>query len=908
MYRLEAYTAADVEAAEKLLSDAVIHALQVVCNQVADTIGQIVTAAAGEPTPEQIAKAMVDAAPGGPPGQPYVSVDDLGVIPSLWKGQVNNLIMPLEGQIYRDSAGKLHAEMVDLVGPQVPSIGSEMAESYLAGAAARWDFMGGEVWETARTQLLDGFQQGESIPKLAARVRSAAGLSQRRALAVARTEVVAASNAGSYATAQVSGLEMSKVWLATEDERTRPTHRTADGQVRPLAEPFTVGISSLQFPGDPSGVPEETRNCRCTLTYEIPDAAVPAEPEPNPLVDLFQATQAELSAAQARQADIDRTIPNSQALIDIDTAIESIIANTGGMKFNANGHLQPGVLDDLIEVINAGVEQGGIAEDIAGAWGEVGDFTHIAEIVDLRQKIFALEKAHSLSRVGGWGQSVTEWTKYDPAKHHLIGEAEPGDIVQVTRIGHVYTREGEQILLSKAEVIPVPKALPKPTLAAPPPVVKPTAPIDAHVQAGDFSGLTKIGPQKGSNPGALFETSNGVRYYVKTAKTEEHARNDALANALYREAGLDMPELARGTGAAGIDSGTQIASRLIEDTRPFTSSAPPDALAEAQRGFALDAWLANWDVVGAEFDNMLIQEGRIFRIDTGGSMLFRAQGGAKGDLFGPVVREWESMRTTGTAGQVFGSMTQEQLRASVELVKKLTPAKIRKIVKAHGFGDDLADLLIARRADLLTKAKALGRRRAGAGRYQARVARARKADSALHLPPVKLAQAPAGPVREALESYKGNGFRKLNEQLRQHKGDTFALSPDPFGLLANIDKAMKTSRLADDVVVLRGFPGGRRIFGRGWSDTDMTGLEWTDHGYSSSTVDMDTAEEFAEVEYQRDDAVILHVLVPKGTGAVQISGREYESELLLQRGLKFRVVADNGFKDGARRLDVEVIR
>ena len=683
MFRLEAYTAADVEAAEKLLSDAVIHALQVVCNQVADTIGQIVTAAAGEPTPEQIAKAMVDAAPGGPPGQPYVSVDDLSAIVTQWKGQITNLIVPLEGQIYHDAAGKLHAEMVDLVGPQVPSIGSEMAESYLAGAAARWEFMGNEVWETARTQLLDGFQQGDSIPKLAARVRSAAGLSQRRALAVARTEVVAASNAGSFATAQVSGLEMSKVWLATEDERTRPTHRTADGQVRPLAEPFTVGISSLQFPGDPSGVPEETRNCRCTLTYEIPDAAVPAEPEPNPLVDLFQATQTELSAAQARQADIDRTIPNSQALIDIDSAFESIIANTDGMKFNINGHLQPGVLEDLIDVINASVEQGGIAEDIAKAWGDVGDATHIAEIVEIRTAIFKLEKAHNLSRVDG--ATVTEWTKYDPAKHHLIGEAEPGELVQVTRIGHVYTRDGEQILLSKAEVAPIPKA---------PPTVKPPA------------------------------------------------------------------------------------------------------------------------------------------------------------------------------------------RATATEPAELSP--------------DLPEELLQRHRD-----------------YQVRVVGARKDQNALASPPLTLRQPGnlSNAEVDSLQSYGGLGYMEINDGLRNATGAIERVAGLARQDIRNIDAAMARSALDADIITHRGFNGAREVLGPAWDDADMTGAEWIDHGYSSTTTDLAVADGFAYGYGTATDSVMMRILTPRGVNAIQITDEDGESEVLLQRGLRFRVVADHGPAQPGqlRRLDVEVI-
>jgi len=57
---------------------------------------------------------------------------------------------------------------------------------------------------------------------------------------------------------------------STEDHRTRPTHRTADGQRVPLAAPFQVGGFELMFPGDPAGPPQEVIQCRCSaLLVEV---------------------------------------------------------------------------------------------------------------------------------------------------------------------------------------------------------------------------------------------------------------------------------------------------------------------------------------------------------------------------------------------------------------------------------------------------------------------------------------------------------------------------------------------------------------------------------------------------------------------------------------------------------------
>jgi hypothetical protein len=91
-----------------------------------------------------------------------------------------------------------------------------------------------------------------------------------------------------------SGDQLIKVWLSSRDERVRPTHVAAHGQTQPLHEPFTVGASRLQRPGDPNGAPGEVIQCRCSisvLTREeheqiaaVLAAGVPEEPMSQPAV------------------------------------------------------------------------------------------------------------------------------------------------------------------------------------------------------------------------------------------------------------------------------------------------------------------------------------------------------------------------------------------------------------------------------------------------------------------------------------------------------------------------------------------------------------------------------------------------------------------------------------------------
>jgi F like protein len=88
---------------------------------------------------------------------------------------------------------------------------------------------------------------------------------------VARTEVMASVNGGSFAGAQaraaVTGEVLWKAWLAADDHRTRDSHAAADGQLQPIAQPFAVGGAALQHPGEAGGPAAEVVNCRCTLIY-----------------------------------------------------------------------------------------------------------------------------------------------------------------------------------------------------------------------------------------------------------------------------------------------------------------------------------------------------------------------------------------------------------------------------------------------------------------------------------------------------------------------------------------------------------------------------------------------------------------------------------------------------------------
>lgn len=114
-------------------------------------------------------------------------------------------------------------------------------------------------------------------------LREAGVLTTDRALTIARTETMAALNGGTTAAmsarAAITGLRVEKVWLATDDKRTRRAHAAMDGARVPVDGKFTVGGAQMAYPGDPAAPARLTVNCRCAvLEYVEGEAPLALDP------------------------------------------------------------------------------------------------------------------------------------------------------------------------------------------------------------------------------------------------------------------------------------------------------------------------------------------------------------------------------------------------------------------------------------------------------------------------------------------------------------------------------------------------------------------------------------------------------------------------------------------------------
>jgi len=139
------------------------------------------------------------------------------------------------------------------------------------------------ITESTRTfikrRLAAGVKQGLSIPNMAKLIRNEiGGINKRRAVTIARTEVIGASNAASLYGAQQSGTSLLKIWIPAKQMRTRGArpkdqfdHFHMD-QHEPieLDALFTVSGERLKYPGDGSNGASGGNiiNCRCAIGYK----------------------------------------------------------------------------------------------------------------------------------------------------------------------------------------------------------------------------------------------------------------------------------------------------------------------------------------------------------------------------------------------------------------------------------------------------------------------------------------------------------------------------------------------------------------------------------------------------------------------------------------------------------------
>lgn len=123
-----------------------------------------------------------------------------------------------------------------------------------------------EVYRMVIRAIADGTDAGEDQAAIAARIDNILSWTgsvnwPNRADVIARTEVTRFTEVGALAAARRYPRPLLKVWKDRDDSSVRRAHEAIDGHAVGLYARFEVGMSMLNYPADPSGLPHDVINC-----------------------------------------------------------------------------------------------------------------------------------------------------------------------------------------------------------------------------------------------------------------------------------------------------------------------------------------------------------------------------------------------------------------------------------------------------------------------------------------------------------------------------------------------------------------------------------------------------------------------------------------------------------------------
>lgn len=186
-----------------------------------------------------------------------------------WIESIQSDILPALEQVAQDG-------WTDQAGKGVISLNGFVA-SQLAITENLLVRLSDEVYNRIFEQITIGHTNGETVDQIADRIDAVLFFTgsewwPNRAKTIAVTETHRAWQAGTLAAAlyyePATGESWIKVWVAEDDDKTRPSHRRADGQRRILSDTFTVGGVPMMYPGDPAAPGDEVINCRCDMSIQ----------------------------------------------------------------------------------------------------------------------------------------------------------------------------------------------------------------------------------------------------------------------------------------------------------------------------------------------------------------------------------------------------------------------------------------------------------------------------------------------------------------------------------------------------------------------------------------------------------------------------------------------------------------
>jgi len=435
----------------------------------------------------------------------------------------------------------------------------------------------------------------------------------------------------------------------------------------------------------------------------------------------------------------------------------------------------------------------------------------------------------------------------------------------------------------------------------------------------DISGYKKLQDLGGSTGAFLVEMPNGQKLVVKPGGSEDHIQEEATANDMYRAAGVLVPDT-KVVKDPALKKKVQV-SAYLEGAIEANKLGPKEKgemMKSLRSSFAMDALLANWDVTGADFDNIMVKDGKTYRIDNGGALRYRAQGSEKGSAFGGKVSELESMRDPkNLAGKtVFHGLSDSEVADQIESLLK----NKQKILDAIGNAPNAMTLksTLEVRMDYM---KNWAQSKKSASSSSASTANAAQVNHAWvqankQVDPDKYPK-PTQKHKNAIALYQSSGYSSINKHLRNYEYGTDPALDDQIDAIdeyveATMEQDVDVVRKVNDALTKKIFqglgwppfqiPSSKDIskpLKNGMTINDMLekyakGTTFFDQGYAStSTSQSGWGVGEGEVTHFGGPTVMFIKGKSKGFHMNKIPGysslHHGEQEFLMPRGTGFRI-------------------
>lgn len=461
-----------------------------------------------------------------------------------------------------------------------------------------------------------------------------------------------------------------------------------------------------------------------------------------------------------------------------------------------------------------------------------------------------------------------------------------------------------------------PKKPKKPKVIPEEPVTA-TEPAGWELPEGEWKEVpnTKLG----TNPGGKFMGPDGNTYYVKFYENAEQARTELLAHNLGQALGVETPQIGLRMFEWQGQRKLGIASRWLDDVTPvrdlLTKKWAADDMRQVTRHYLMTVLDANWDVVGSQFDNLVrTKAGKWICIDKGGSMWFRAQGGAK--AFEKAIAEWDSLLLQGRqAGKVFSKAIPQTIQKNadeyIKWLEDLTDKRVKQLVAEAGLKPETAQTIIARRKLIIQKLGDVKVEKEFLKDIAADLRKTRVRDHVTNqghaqmvelimedakAAGVKMTRTKAEQVRSAFSSFCGSDCTNIREAART--GNMTSVAGEKWTLIEDyLDIA---PRFPEKHKLYRGMRAKRGAF-----DQFKVGDQWEIGAPSSFSTSQSTARSFAR---STKESVILEIMggTDFGTTAMPFSNYATEREVLLSGRHVFRILKKFVGTDGYLHVQLKV--